>query len=97
MNERFCDLDQEKKETCKVAEEPSEEAWVYCDVCHRAMHQGDCAVNEGGIGLRCAYPDCDLGGDSSHKNLHDWDIYRKARPRETATWPTDPVLATRYV
>lgn len=96
MSARYCDLDDKGKSACKVDDDPSDEAWLYCDTCHRAMHQGDCPVEEGGEKLDCAYPDCDLGGNLAYRSLYGWDAYKKARPVDTAKWPQDPIVGTRY-
>lgn len=96
MAERFCDLDQETKDACKVAEDVSDQAWLYCDSCHRAMRQGDCPVDEQGDGLRCAYVDCDLGGNIAYQSLYGWDSYKQTHPLDTAKWPKEPAEGTRY-
>jgi hypothetical protein len=97
MKKRFREHTQEVKTACRIDEHASDEAWLYCDKCHRAMVQGDCVVDDSEPVLRCAYADCDLGGDLAYRSLHGWEDYRRTHALETAHWPTDPVLGSRYV
>ncbi len=96
MKKRYRDQTQEAKASCRITEDASDEAWLYCDNCHRAMAQGDCVVDECEGVLRCAYADCDPGGNLAYRSLYGWDAYRQAHALETAAWPSDPVPGSRY-
>lgn len=96
MKEPLRDQSEEVKATHRVTEDASDEAWLYCDNCHRAMAQGDCVLDDLEGGLRCAYDDCGLEGTLAYQSLYGWDAYRQAHAIETAHWPTEPVLGARY-
>jgi hypothetical protein len=93
---RFRDQSQGAKSACRIAEDTSAEAWLYCDKCHRAMAQGDCIVDDCEGVLRCAYADCDPGGNLAYRSLYGWDAYRQAHELETVGWPTEPVRDRCY-
>ena len=56
MRKRYRDQTQEAKASCRITEDASDEAWLYCAKCHRAMAQGDCVVDEREGALRPSDP-----------------------------------------
>ena len=89
MSEVFRDQTVDKKAACQVAEDASDEAWVYCSTCKRAMRQGDCVLGEGEA-LQCAYEDCPSRGNVAFQSLYGWDAYRSQHIEDTAGWPDEP-------
>jgi len=96
VKNRFRDQTQEAKTASRVAADASDEAWVYCGSCHRAMQQGDCVLEEPGAGLSCAYGDCRPEGNLAFRSLYGWDAYRLAHQQETTQWPVEPESGECY-
>jgi hypothetical protein len=96
VKNRFRDQTQEAKGACRVAADATDEAWVYCGSCHRAMRQGDCVLDGPGAGLSCAYDDCRPEGNLAFKSLYGWDAYRLAHQQETTEWPVEPESGRCY-
>jgi hypothetical protein len=91
MKKVFRDQTEETKAACRVTEDASDETWVYCVTCKRAMKQGDCVLGDDVEGrLQCAYEDCPPEGNLAFESLYGWDAYRLAHGRETADCPEQP-------
>ena len=58
-----------------------------CGACHRAMRQGDCALDGPEAGLSCAYDDCRPEASLAFKSLYRWDACRLAHQQEPFQWP----------
>ena len=95
MTKVFRDQTAEKKAACRVADDVSDEAWVYCSACRRTMQQGDCPIGEDGV-LQCAYEDCPSSGNIAFRSLYGWDAYRAVYGQETAHWPKEPRPGEQY-
>ena len=96
MKKRYRDLTEEEKASCRIAEDASDEAWVYCTASHRAMEQGDLVQDEIEGALQCAYGDCVLEANIAVQGLEGWEAYRKELGYETAHWPEEPVPGECY-
>ncbi len=97
MPRRFRELAQPEKASHSVTEDTSDDAFVYCPSCGRAMHQGDCIVDDAlEEKLRCAYDDCILDANIAMHSLHAWDAYRELYKEETVDWPEVPIPGECY-
>ena len=96
MKKLYRDLSPEAKASYGITEDASDEAWVYCTACQRAMEQGDLALDEIEGALRCAYSDCVLEGNIAVQGLQGWEAYRKELGYETDHWPEEPESGKRY-
>jgi hypothetical protein len=97
MRKVFRDQTAEKKAACSVTEDASDDTWVYCGSCERAMKQGDCGLSDDSEdSLHCAYEDCAPEGNLAFESLYGWDAYRLAHELETADWPEEPRQGTCY-
>jgi hypothetical protein len=95
MKKRFRELTEEAKASYGITEDASDESWVYCTTCERAMEQGECAVGEEGL-LQCAYDDCRPEGNPAFQSLYGWDAYRQELGDEAGPWPEEPEWGKRY-
>jgi hypothetical protein len=95
MKKLYRDLTQEAKASYGITEDRSDESWVYCTTCDRAMKQGDCIVGEQGV-LQCAYDDCMPEGNVAFQSLYGWDAYQQELGGEAAHWPEKPEWGKRY-
>jgi hypothetical protein len=97
MPKQFRDLAPHQKAAHSVTEDASDDAFVYCASCGRAMRQGDCIVDDAlEEKLRCAYDDCILDASIAMHSLHAWDAYRELYKEETADWPEVPIPGECY-
>lgn len=97
MKKFFRDQTAETKAACRVAGDASDETWVYCTSCQRAMKQGDCVLSDDFEGsLQCGYEDCVPQGNLAFKSLYGWDAYRLAHVHETVHWPQEPTEGQCY-
>ncbi|NLO28022.1 MAG: hypothetical protein GX113_07585 [Actinobacteria bacterium] len=96
MKKQYRDLNEEEKAACRIAEDVSDQAWVYCTACQRAMRQGDLVLAEIEGALQCAYSDCVLEANIAVQGLEGWEAYRKELGYETAHWPEEPMPGECY-
>ena len=96
MKKPFRDLTDEAKTAHQIGKDASDETWLYCADCSRAVAQGDCVLDDDEGVLRCPYDDCGLGSNLAFQSLYGWGAYRQAHTRETLHWPEEPVPGERY-
>lgn len=92
----YRDLSPEARASYGITEDGSEESWVYCLTCGRAMPQGDCVVGEDGR-LECAYGDCrPTSASHASTDLRAWDTLAQEQGGAAAHWPEKPEWGRRY-
>jgi len=95
MKRRYSELTEEAKASYGTSENTSDDTWLYCTNCERAMRQGDCVIGEG-ENLRCAYDDCASQDNLAFQSLYGWDAYRQGLGHEAVQWPDEPEPGKRY-
>lgn len=96
MKKLYSELNEEAKASYGITEGASNDAWVFCTSCDRAMEQGDCVVGESEGSLQCAYDDCLPEGNLAFQSLYGWDAYRQTHVDETSDWPETPTEGVCY-
>ncbi len=96
MKKLYSELNEEAKATYGITEDASNQAWIYCNACGRAMEQGDCVVGDIEGSLQCAYDDCQPEANVAFESLYGWDAYRQMHGDETSDWPEIPTVGECY-
>ena len=96
MKKLYRELNEEAKASYGITNDASDDSWVYCTACSRAMEQGDCVVGDVGGALECAYEDCSPEGNLAFESLYGWDAYRHMHGDETSDWPEIPTAGLCY-
>jgi hypothetical protein len=96
MEKAYRALSAEARASYGITEDGSDESWVYCTACGRAMEQGDCVLDDAADSLQCAYDDCMPDGSLAFESLYGWDAYRQMYGLETADWPEIPTAGDCY-